>query len=374
MIMPMFIKIKSKRLRLAIVTWALLLPVCLTLASCLKKEQKSPDSVSLGYVTDDPEKLWGYIKDSSQALGQLSVCWDRKNTPVFPDAEKRIEQHLTERFKVAGITISGWTDCPNPIPSQVKPIRWENSSDISLGDAHTIGYLKDDDQKPMRLSFKGPKDWCPKASNYLNSNCLLNIALHEMGHVLGLHHELNRPDVSNEDYCKRKQMAGETQTLQIGSPDRYSVMNYCRLFTANDDNILLPLSFGDILTLKTLYRGPLAYIELPFEGDQEHIAQFTVSIENLPIAIVGRDIDYFQFTWALPTQKCNEDGKKWSQWIPVKQGIHLKDLPKPVNKYLYTPIKLCVVGKRKDREQLKVLATSLVLTFDKGESLIRRPF
>lgn len=341
---------------------------------CLKNGQNEKDqSNPLGYVTSEEDKLWPQ-EGLRQRMGTLETCWDRSNNaPTFPDAEKKIAQHVADRFKVTGITITGWADCPPSRAAHVKPLRWENLDDLSHGNAGEIGYLPERDQHPMLLGSRGQKEWCAGSPSYLESNCLLNIALHEMGHVFGLHHELNRPDVKAEDYCRRKQVAGERQTIQIGSPDRYSVMNYCRLFEANREGKLIPLSFGDILTLKTLYRGPMAYIELPFEGDQEYKAQFNVSIENLPIRIVGKNLIAYQFTWARLDQACHEDGKQWSPWIPLNRGISLGDLPKPVESFLYKPVKLCVVGKSKDQEQAKALASSLVVTFDKGETAINSP-
>ena len=346
-------------------------------SGCLKPgarvpETSEPSNLS-GYATGDPHNLWTRTTDG-QSPGRLEVCWDRTSPLAFPAVEGKVAQHVSQRFKTAGLTIEGWQDCPANRAPHVKPIRWENRDDMDIAFANGIGYRSGEEQLPILLGTMGKKGWCPQASSYVESNCLLNVVVHEFGHVFGLHHELNRPDVKDQDYCKRRQFAGEQGTIQLGSPDRYSVMNYCRLFDANRDNLLLPLSFGDLLTLKALYRGPMAFIQLPFEGDQEYMAQFTVSTHNLPIKIFGKHVEEYQFRWASVRENCHPSDKQWSAWIPTTKGIGFKDLPRPVESSLYKPHKLCVVGKKGGKEQPRALASSIVVTFDKGESSVRSPF
>ncbi len=172
----------------------------------------------------------------------------------------------------------------------LKPLIWRSAEGIDIANAGDIGYDSEHAQKPVKFGTTGNKSWCPEAANYMDSNCLLNVALHEFGHVVGLHHELNRADLTDEDYCKRQQSRGELNTLQLGVVDRSSVMNACRLITVNQAGTILPLSWGDLQTIRALYYGPVAYISLPFVDDQEFLIPHMVSLDNLPIKIYGPNI------------------------------------------------------------------------------------
>lgn len=351
----------------SVVTPLIPLTIFSALLGCRLDVLAPMESKPEGFVTNDPQALW--------PDREIEVCWDRTNGGQFRAAEARIKNHIVESLKYGGVKVTGWQACPpkNEDMGKLKPMIWKDFEGVDVARSGGIGYDPNEAAKAIEMGTKAPQLWCLEAANYMESNCLLNNALHEFGHVLGLHHELNRADLKNEDFCKQQQFRGELNTLQIGVPDRYSVMNYCRLFAANAAGKLMPLSLGDYLTIKALYHGPLAFISLPFYGDQEYLLPHRVSIENLPIKIYGQGLSHYQVTWASPKEPCHGPHRKWSSWLPITRGIGIDDLPSQGAHLTNKPVKICVVGKSPQKEQSKILASSVVVIFDNGESMVHRP-
>ncbi|MGE0172071.1 MAG: hypothetical protein AB7T49_04770 [Oligoflexales bacterium] len=206
----------------------------------------------------------------------IPVCWkdDFVITQAFKDEVRRF---VTRKYGEVGFHFTGWGPCiqTDRLVVQVKIRDGQPGFPGTPNVSGLLGtkvnpvfgpvvyldhapYWNKDTNEPKRGVLTSILS-CP-AEGALN--CIRNYALHEFGHVLGLHHEANRRD-NNCKYAQHGLIDSENEDgTQIGDYDSKSIMNYCQ----NIDDIKTgrepKLSELDVLTLKAYYQNPMVKIVL----------------------------------------------------------------------------------------------------------------
>ncbi len=207
---------------------------------CLKKTEVGDSSDLQGNVSEGSDYLW--------PNATASVCWE-KNIPQvdwdqFAPMRTKIAEYVTSQMARAGFTLNGWQACDiNSMGMRVEQ-RKKQPTDWNTGIVKALGRKVDGKLGGVSLVMDH------------ESTAVASTALHEFGHAIGLRHEANRSDSP----CARDQYGGLSEenygALPQGAYDPDSIMNYCKLSAGKSTGLLVPLSQGDIATIKALYSGP----------------------------------------------------------------------------------------------------------------------
>lgn len=274
------------------------------------------------------------LANHSGLMAYLSLGDDRWNSETIPVCFEQANAYALDRqtiaptivreFAKAAYQIVGWETCRDS--DRGIRIRFEELAKTS----HTQAIGRNNSGLIAGISF-GLNTSC--ARPFSGSNCEVNIALHEFGHALGLHHEMNRRD--NFD-CPLDQDAGEGEddAIQFGAYDPNSIMNYCRLYRANDHDEALALSSGDMRALKNLQTDVRASLaKLPPR----------VLKEKWSSPVMGPGVSHYR--WAVGPKdilRCDEQGI-YSESVPVSQNISLD--PEEFSQQPGTMMRLCLLGE-----------------------------
>ncbi|HYX32240.1 MAG TPA: hypothetical protein VE954_03950 [Oligoflexus sp.] len=211
-----------------------------------------------GCSIQEQSKVSGYVTSIDNERWQsriVDVCFTQDD-PRFETAKGIIVGGLQTEYGKAGFQFNVLQNCSDVIKIKITFEPGSNSRADFVGSNDPTVFLGTDHPCQTANSI---------AVSYLSSNCLRNVAIHEFGHVLGFHHEMNRRD--NYGECSRDQTDGygEPETIQVGDYDAASVMSYCHLDRKNNSNELMSLSQGDIGALDEMYSGVLAnFSKLPY--------------------------------------------------------------------------------------------------------------
>jgi hypothetical protein len=160
---------------------------------------------------------------------QVPVCFT--GTPL-PDARTLIQDAVVESFENHQLRFTGWQTCAQPIPNNTVGIKlMEDPTDWTSSGASHVGM---DDLYAARHKME--------ITTVPNRKNIKEVAVHEMGHALGMQHEHQRPDRTpeTESECLPQWTGTDPDDLDVNYGgfyasefDELSIMNYCRDFNGN---------------------------------------------------------------------------------------------------------------------------------------------
>lgn len=204
------------------------------------------------YQEQDTSELRGNISEGSDYLwpnATASVCWERDIKQdlwnKFAPVREKMASYVTSQMARAGFTLTGWQPCESHSRG-IRIAQKQSGVDPDTDRVLAFGRRLDGLHGGVLLSMNHGDIWGQTT------------ALHELGHAIGLRHEANRFD----SVCALDQYLGLGDhgdgALPLGFYDRDSIMNYCKDLTSDSIGFVVPLSAGDIATIKALYGGPMA--------------------------------------------------------------------------------------------------------------------
>lgn len=241
----------------------------------------------------DPNEFWNDYSD-------IAVCWlpSKGTTEDFSAEREFIQKTVQKTYEELDIVFTGWRDCASNIKSDLR-VRLDPQGSRS----NSGGFGPSSREILIGLDH-------PCLVDTRINNCLANVSLHEFGHVLGLHHEMNRDD---QRTCHDSREV-ERGAVNIGSYDAQSIMDYCYLYSSFSRNEALGLSDGDKAALSVIKSRVFAKIS----GLSEVIGPETVEWK-LDSETASR------YRFKFEKDPCdNPDG--YSEWRDVKSAITEKDI------------------------------------------------
>lgn len=202
---------------------------------------------------------------NTNALASKGSQWSSKTIPVcfLPqetnDAAQRryIKDAINKEYKRAGFTFTGWGACQGSPDGTIKiRISPENSR------ARGFGRPTGDQDWSMNLRSFNPdyrnlhrgEQWVYKCYDGNREACEINDALHEMGHVLGMHHENAGFQNGYANPCDGAIPEGlEESQVEKTKYDSKSIMNYCINIDDKINNRIPTLSEQDVKFLIDFY-------------------------------------------------------------------------------------------------------------------------
>ncbi len=306
--------------------------------------------------------LHGYIsrEDDRWLQKVIPVCFEQAQG--YEKDRTLIREIVSSEYARADIYLEGWAIC-GADDSGIR-IRFDENADLSQ--THDMGRKNAGVAPNLTLGFKSR---C--GGIFSGTACESNIALHEFGHALGLHHEMNRRD--NQD-CVLDQMAGEGEdALQIGSYDKNSIMDYCSLYAANDRGEALRLSAQDVAALKALYSGLVASLDrLPPMLIQSPWSAY----------IKGSALSTYRYAWGPKKSLACDQWSSYSESQSLDQPIEIT--PSKLHADPSTVWTLCLLGENAEghTQDLKAYSSIDFRIMDRAEissiptvpTLVEQPF
>lgn len=280
---------------------------------------------------EEISSIKGYVgsQDDRWPSRTIPVCFEQEG---FQTLKENITLRVTSEYERAGFLLTGWNTCLEDSPG----IRIEFTKD-GYSQAEGFGKGIDGVKKGIKLGFLTDDEEIG-ISHSCSTNCQANTALHEFGHALGLHHEMNRPD--REDCASEDQMKGkgEPDAVQVGDYDSGSIMSYCRLDQADENDQLLSLSEDDIGVLQDRYNTPTI---TTITG----ISHKKTSSLSTEVTFNGIDTTQYKFKISKKFDDNCDDLQGYSEARPIKQSIPSSVIASLPKRRL---LKLCVIGGNDD--------------------------
>lgn len=174
----------------------------------------------------------------------LTVCWrtDLDRTSFSPAIQEDGRQNIGRAFSLSfsaqttGIVIADFRSCAE-LPNATIHIFYDDTMD-SIGVASHFARMQGDpnfDRPTIRISLKGFFESAQASGLVIPAGTALGIvALHEMGHILGMQHEHAHPRstcrATEESALEFFATGGTDEYLDRGTPyDPQSIMSYCNV-------------------------------------------------------------------------------------------------------------------------------------------------
>lgn len=334
-----------------------------TLYGCNKADSSMESSQLDGYVSfenvqwDDPMNI--------------PICWmDEKEKKEVPEGsayvndknKKLLEENANKSYAPSGIRFVGWKTCTDDfkgIRYQLRHAEWTGGSVSVIGSK--LKETKNEDGSnaflmigKVKESLLSEEDKSRKEGDlYSYQYVVFN---HELGHAIGLYHEMNRRDDLSCNYEDQtlghgqmdSDMTPSIAAVSIGMPDNFSLMNYCFNRKKSSVSKKGELSKSDIATIKELYK----------KGSDNNpvVALFAVSFEpslaegyrlNLKLTSKNKFYRYKILKQNNPSLDVCADEKGYSEPISSKIAID-KLLTKKEGFEYKSQYRICVVGGDSD--------------------------
>ncbi len=288
----------------------LALTIVTALGACTKPQNSKPH----GYVSHTDDR-W--------PSSTITTCFEQDG---FDLDKSTVAAAVTSEFAKAGFKYTGWEKCKDDESVDLR-VQFEKDSEGS----RVVDFGNRLKGLPNGVIL-GLSHEC--LNEYSGSHCQANVALHEFGHAIGLHHEMNRQDDVDCRYQQTSDRSGEQDATQIGDFDPNSIMNYCKVFEANDKDEYLGLSEQDVATIRARYESPQAQLEATGFHILKDSAEF-------PGQVQGHRVSQYRYKLDLLESIDCKNLEGYSDAIGIETTIPQAVIDsKPRNRTL----RLCLIG------------------------------
>lgn len=202
----------------------------------------------------------------------IDVCWE-SDADNITDFKEEVRNHIVSNFNKTALKLRGWTSCSEydetgekadiriftfDNPEFPQGFRLSRLKAITKNFGHprvrALGRPVKGISAGLILTYQFKKVFPGLVKQQENlseqgkSNLKLSIALHEMGHAIGLRHEDAHPERTCDDFAESISSA-----RAVGRYNAQSIMSRCFYRNFDYENGKLSFNKGDVETINSLY-------------------------------------------------------------------------------------------------------------------------